>query len=524
MDHTDNFEISQEQEHAAQQPAVEPQPQVFPTAEQSAYRNAGAGRRESPFANSPYLTYDQGYRAPSAPQQSGAPYASLPPQMPPMPEQKQEKKTARKPVWKTVLAVALALVLAAGSCAAAVTMVNSDWQERMDRVTQDYDDRLEDMNKQIEGLKQQIATGGTAGVSGSPVSSGDLLTPSQVYARNVDAVVMVHSEILYSNYGQSGTGFSTGSGFIISADGYVLTNYHVVEDASKVSISTHGGESYDALVVGYDDTNDVALLKTAVTGLPFVALGDSAQLNVGDQVVAIGNPLGELTSTMTVGYVSGKERSVTTDGATINMIQTDAAINSGNSGGPLFNMRGEVIGITTAKYSGASSSGASIEGIGFAIPINDVMGVVDELKEFGYIKTAYMGVVVREMTQEMQAMAELYNLPVGLYVDSTEQDGPAQVAGVMAEDIIVALGGTRVTNLNELTRALRQFDPGDSTTITVYRQGREIDMQITLTEKPHEETTLPKDQLQPGTDMPTDGSYEEWFDYFAPFFGMRPGE
>ncbi len=530
MDRSDNREFFLEQEIAAgegteqhREPESRPADPTFPVSQQYTAPQVAEAKKPSPFANSPYLTYDQGYRAPAAARYSTS--GQLPQQAAPQiaPAAPAREKRNRKPIWKTVLAVSLAMLLAVASCLTAVTVVNSEWQARMDRMTREYDSQLDSVNKKLESLQQQIAAGTAEGsVPGSPVSSGDWLTPTQVYARNVDAVVMVHSQITYASFGQSGTGESTGSGFVISRDGYVLTNYHVVEGASTVSIAMHNGESYTAQIVGYDETNDVALLKADGSELPVVTLGSSSALNVGDQVVAIGNPLGELTSTMTVGYISGKERSVTTDGTTINMIQTDAAINSGNSGGPLFNMKGEVVGITTAKYSGETSSGASIEGIGFAIPIDDVMDVVDELKEFGYIKTAYMGVVVWEMNQEMQAMAELYNLPVGLYVDSTEADGPAHAAGVVAEDIIVALGGTRVTNLNELTRALRQFDPGDTTTITVLRQGRELELTITLTEKPRSDSTLPEEDNLPGSDMPSDGSYEEWYEYFAPFFGTKP--
>ena len=183
-------------------------------------------------------------------------------------------------------------------------------------------------------------------------------------------------------------------------------------------------------------------------------------------------------------------------------------------------MKGEVIGITTAKYSGSSSSGASIEGIGFAIPIDDIKGTVGELLEYGYIKSAYMGVMVVEMNAEMQAMAELYNLPVGLYVDSVEAGGPAEAAGIQAEDIITKLGDTRVTGITELTKALRDYEPGDTTTVTVFRSGAELVLSITLTEKPQETATGEEEEKpQQGSNMPTDGSYEEWYKYF---FGTRP--
>ena len=518
--------VQQSEEKVPAFQSQQPLPQSAPTQEQSTYRNAGVGRRESPFANAPYMTYDQGYRAPTPAQFYNQPVQQTVRQSVEQPVPQPKKPRKKHSFWKTALAAVLVLALVVGSCLTTAAIVNNRWESRASQMTEEYSQQFAVLEQQFAALEQQISANTTGNsVSGSAVSSVEGLTPSQVYARNVDAVVMVHCEIVYSSYGQSATGTSTGSGFITSEDGYVLTNYHVVEGATSVSVSTHDGVSYSAQVIGYDDTNDVALLKMNASGLPFVTIGSSDDLIVGDQVVAIGNPLGELTSTMTVGYVSGKERAVTTDGTTINMIQTDAAINSGNSGGPLFNMKGEVIGITTAKYSGSSSSGASIEGIGFAIPIDDIVGIVDELMEFGYIKSAYMGVMVKEMNEEMQAMAELYNLPVGLYVDSVEPDGPAFTAGIQAEDIITKLGDTRVMGITELTRALREYEPGDTTTVTVFRAGAELVLTITLTEKPQETGTDEETaQPQPGTDMPTDGSYEEWYEYFFPFFGSRPND
>jgi serine protease Do len=231
---------------------------------------------------------------------------------------------------------------------------------------------------------------------------------------------------------------------------------------------------------------------------------------VGDQVVAIGNPLGELTSTLTVGYVSAKERDVTTDGKTINMIQTDAAINSGNSGGPLFNSKGEVVGITTAKYSGNSSSGASIEGIGFAIPIDDVMPLVDDFINYGYINSAYLGVMVSEMDA---ATANYYGLPVGAYVQEVTPGNCAEAAGVKAKDIIVAVGDYDVKNVSDLTKVLRKFKAGDETTITVFRSGQKLTLPITLDEKPRENTTQTPAAPENGK-LPENGSYEDWYNYF----------
>ncbi|MGM9603458.1 MAG: S1C family serine protease, partial [Faecousia sp.] len=263
-----------------------------------------------------------------------------------------------------------------------------------------------------------------------------------------------------------------------------------------------------AEVVGYDSLNDVAVLKIDAKDLPAVKLGSSDELCIGDMVVAIGNPLGSLTATLTVGYVSGKDRQVSTDSNTvINMIQTDAAINSGNSGGPLFNMYGEVVGITSAKYSGTTSSGASIEGISFAIPIDDVMSIIGDLRDFGYVTGAYLGVTVQDTDA---ASASLYGLPTGAYVATVVEDGSADRAGVQPKDIIIALGEYDVSTVSELTRTLRRFKAGDTTTITVIRSGERITMGITLDEKPKDLNTT----VTTEPNMPENGSYDEWYKYF----------
>ena len=191
--------------------------------------------------------------------------------------------------------------------------------------------------------------------------TGKSLTPKEVYAMNVNATVGIATQITTNVWGQVASASASGSGFILTSDGYVVTNNHVVEGATSVTVKLYNGDEYDAEVIGTDEMNDVALLKIDATGLQAVTIGDSDQIEVGEEVIAIGNPLGELTFTMTAGVVSALDREINTDGKPINMLQTDVAINSGNSGGALFDMNGNVIGITSAKYSGSTSSGASIE-------------------------------------------------------------------------------------------------------------------------------------------------------------------
>ena len=472
-------------------------PQEDPSREEdNAYRGTGSGRKESPFADSPYEMnyeprYSDQYEKPRKP-----------------------KKKKKNGFWKKAAAVVAVFALVAGSCGMTAALVNEYWDERTEAMEESFAQQIRNLQEQIDAAS--AANTGNS-VSGTVVANGSGLTPGQVYAQNVRSVVLITSEVSSNYYGQTVTGQSTGSGFIMSSDGYVMTNAHVVEGATKVTVTTFDGGEYPAEVCGTDTTNDVALLKVEAVDLPAVVIGSSDQLIVGDQVVAIGNPLGELTSTMTVGYISAKDRDVTTDGTTINMIQTDAAINSGNSGGPLFNMKGEVVGITTAKYSGSSSSGATIEGIGFAIPINDVMVLVEDLMEFGYVKGAYMGVTVQDMDAQTASMAKVYGLPVGPIIVTTEAGGAAEKAGILPNDIVTQIDDTEVTTVSELTRKLRDYAPGNSATICVYRNREILEMTIVFGERPPAEAI----QQEPQPTVPREyysgeGSIEDWLN---PFFG-----
>ncbi|MEA4965716.1 MAG: trypsin-like peptidase domain-containing protein [Oscillospiraceae bacterium] len=316
------------------------------------------------------------------------------------------------------------------------------------------------------------------------------LTPSEVYNAYVESVVGIANEGTTTNvFGQVSASASSGSGFIISEDGYIVTNYHVIEDATKLTVTLYSGDTYEATVIGYDSSNDVALLKIDATGLTPVSIGDSDDLQVGETVCAIGNPLGELTYTLTTGAISAKDREVNTDGTPISMLQTDCAINEGNSGGPLFDMNGNVIGITTAKYYGDT-----IEGIGFAIPINDVMSIVADLKEYGYVKgRPYLGVTVKDLDSDT---ASTYGLPVGAYVNSVVEGSCAATAGLQQGDIITGLGDYEVSTYTDLVAALKNFAAGDTTTLKVYRSGSELTLTITLDEKQPDTTTTTEETQQ----------------------------
>ena len=447
------------------------------------------------------MNYFDDYYSDSQPEREQGGYI---PQEPRQPKERKERKGLRRAV-----SILLVLALVLGSCGATAFFMNRYFQKEMKNLTQQMNDKIAAIEKDAG---QQVTT---EAVSGRPLASGEYLTPGEVYARNVNAVVAITVQVEgYDEYGRASTGFSSGTGFFISSDGYVITNYHVIEGGTEVTVTTHSEEEYAAEIIGYEDSNDLALLKVEGENLPYVTIGKSSNLMVGDQVVAIGNVLSTFASSLTVGYVSGVDRVVDTQGVAMNMIQTDVAINSGNSGGPLFNMRGEVVGITTAKFSGKSSSGASIEGIGFAIPMDDVTGMIEDLQKYGYVTGAYLGVMVRDVDTN----AQYYGLPAGAFVESVSAGGAAERGGVQAQDIITEVGGYAVTSVSDLTRMLRKFKAGDTVSVEVYRAGQMKTLTVTLDEKPREE---PEEQVQ--TQQPEQSRQESgiWdpFQEFYNFFG-----
>lgn len=300
--------------------------------------------------------------------------------------------------------------------------------------------------------------------------SGKTLTAQEVYGINVDAVCGIATEVTTNVFGQTASTAVVGSGFVLTEDGYVVTNNHVVEGTDNVSVKLHDGSTYPAEIIGGDSLSDVALLKIEAEGLSHVAVGDSDAIAVGEGCIAIGNPLGELTFTMTGGYVSALPREINISGKPISMFQTDAAINAGNSGGPLFDMAGNVIGITSAKISGITGSGASIEGVGFAIPINEALRVVYDLQEYGYVRgRAFLGVTVKELDA---ATADTYGLPVGPIVQSVVADSCADKAGIAVRDIILAFNGRNVKTYTQLMSALNKCSAGDEVTLRHLPRGR----------------------------------------------------
>ena len=380
----------------------------------------------------------------------------------------QQKKKKKKMPWGVILAVALCCSLLGGAVGAGGVLLAQRLQaEEAEEVPE------QDVAYLMQGVRE------SAVIETVKVETGKLMTPAEVYAANVNSTVGITTSVTTNYWGFQSTSAASGSGFIISDDGYILTNFHVIEDSSSISVSMYNGDSYDATLIGYDESNDIAVLKIDAEGLAPVILGDSGNLNVGDSVVAIGNPLGELTFTLTSGAISAKDREVTFSGnVTMNLLQTDCAINSGNSGGALFNLYGEVIGVTNAKYSSSSGSEASIDNIGFAIPINSIMGIVESIIEKGYISKPYVGISVLDISAETQQ----YGIPAGAAIQSVTENSPAAQAGLQRGDVITAVDGNAV-NSSELVSYIGQAQIGQQMVFSIYRQGETLEITVSIGEQ-----------------------------------------
>lgn len=270
-----------------------------------------------------------------------------------------------------------------------------------------------------------------------------------------------------------------GSGVILSEDGYIVTNYHVIEGVSKVTVKTHDGESYSASFVGSDEKNDLAVIKIEATGLTAAEFGDSDELVVGQKAIAIGNPLGSLGGTVTEGIISALDREININGQPMNLLQTSAAINPGNSGGGLFDENGKLVGIVNAK-----STGSEIEGLGFAIPANTVKEVTSNLIENGSVKDSdasgiKLGITVIEINDNQTA--SMYRVDrMGVYVVNVELNSNAHNAGIQAGDCITAIDDTKVEHADDISNTLKNYSAGDTITITYIRNGREVSVQTFL--------------------------------------------
>lgn len=330
-----------------------------------------------------------------------------------------------------------------------------------------------------------------AGGSDKPiVSSSDSKTVSNskssvndIYSLACEQTVGISTEVTYTNFfGQTSSSAVSGTGFVVTDDGYILTNYHVVEDAYEANLAVKvmfkNGDSYDAIIAGVESENDIAVLKIDASGLRPVSVADSDDILVGDEVFAVGNPLGELDFSLTAGRISALDRSITTSSSqpAINMFQFDAAVSPGNSGGPVYNTSGEVIGVVTAK---AGETG--VEGIGFAIPINDAVDIANDLITKGYVSgKAYMGVNID--TRYNSTYAQYYNTPEGAYVYNVESGSCAEKCGISAGDIITRVGTNSVAGYDDLYSAIRQYKAGQTVEIDVYRGSDTLTLHITFDE------------------------------------------
>ena len=345
------------------------------------------------------------------------------------------------------------------------------------------------------------------------VTGQTLMTPAEVYASTVGSVVSINCSAVSTNiFGQRVESASSGSGFVITQDGYIVTNHHVVASASSVKVTMYDGKEYSAAVVGSDSDYDVAVLKVETTGLQPVTLGNSADVNVGDTVLAIGNPLGELTFSMSQGIVSCCDRAINVSGTPFNMIQVDASINPGNSGGPLMNLYGEVVGIVSAKYS--SYSNTAVEGLGFAIPIGDVQAVITDIMENGQITSKpSMGITAGTMTRQMAAQYQI-DKDSGVFVYSVDKGGAGEKAGLRMGDVITKVDSMEITSMEDLTAAKKGHRAGDTVTVIYYRDGQNYSTELTFDAKTE---STQQEQQTPQNGQGSSG----WGSLYDYFFGRR---
>lgn len=372
----------------------------------------------------------------------------------------------------------------------------------------------------ITSSKGNVGTTGSLSVSDSSSDiktvankkTGEAMTVPDIYDVVSPSVVSIICTSQGNGLGAAAT--SSGSGVILTKDGYVVTNNHVINGASIITVKTIAGQSFDAQIVGADARTDLAVLKVeSDKDLPYAELGNSASLRVGDLALAIGNPLKEeLVSTLTVGYISAINRTMIIDERQMTMLQTDAAINPGNSGGALINVYGQVIGITTAK-----STGYDVEGLGFAIPINEAIPVIESIIEHGYVTgRPLVGITGIDVTENIAAANDL---PVGVYVDSVVSGGAADKGGIKPGDVVVKFDGEKVENVDQINAIRDEHKVGDQIEVTVSRNGKKIKCTIVLQEeKPSTEAEKETQQIVPSTPQGGTQQYSFPSDFFS-FFG-----
>lgn len=410
-----------------------------------------------------------------------------------------EKPKKKKRVFTKVIAFAVcAAVISAGSISAYkyiddnFSFENFFGRGTSDSSEADLSSKETNTNNSISNEKSLIEL----------ASRENSLSVPDAVSKVMPAVVGISSEFqvngqsmggnwFFGNQGQTNTqvATATGTGIVMTSEGYIITNAHVIYDnntdtnygkATGVSVLMSDKTEYEATIIGYDTDTDIAVLKIDASGLTSAEFGNSDDLQVGELVLAIGNPLGfELFGSVTSGIVSALNREININDKKMNLIQTDAAINSGNSGGPLINSYGQVIGINSAKMTSTYSS-ASVEGLGFAIPITQAKTIIDDLINYGYVKgRPQLGITCIDVDE---STASLYNMTVGAYVRSVTPNGAAALAGIQEGDIIIGVNGTAVSTADELNEKKNEFNAGDTITLTISRKGKDTDIQVTLQE------------------------------------------
>ena len=435
------------------------------------YPNVGSsGMNTANQFNDPQPEPETAYTAPQTDNGAGG---ATPPVHPVQPQDAQPPKKKKKFNGKRVARSAVALVLAA-AMGFAGGFVGAKFGGSGKVVIQQV--APSSTADSASGSDSSITAASSSGSSLTTEQVADLVSPS--------VVVITTEQVVYSQwswYGQNQVESGAGSGVIISSDGYILTCAHVVDGASTITV-TIGDKDYTATLVGEDTTSDIAVIKIDADGLTPATVGNSDSLKVGQSVMAVGNPLGELGGTVTGGMISALNRSVTIQGSssvnTMSLIQMDASVSPGNSGGGLFNMNGELVGIVNAK-----SSSSDAEGLGFAIPINDAIKVAQELLENGYVTgRPYLGITYLAVT-DAQTASQLGVNAYGVYVVEVVKGGPAEKAGLQAGDRIVSVDGTEIASKDDLGTLMQKHAAGDTLSITIARDGQMQTVNVTLGEK-----------------------------------------
>ena len=435
------------------------------------YPNVGSsGMNTANQYNDPQPEPETAYTAPQTDNGAGG---ATPPVHPVQPQDAQPPKKKKKFNGKRVARSAVALVLAA-AMGFAGGFVGAKFGGSGKVVIQQV--APSSTADSASGSDSSITAASSSGSSLTTEQVADLVSPS--------VVVITTEQVVYSQwswYGQNQVESGAGSGVIISSDGYILTCAHVVDGASNITV-TINDKDYTATLVGEDITSDIAVIKIDADGLTPATVGDSDSLKVGQNVMAVGNPLGELGGTVTGGMISALNRSVTIQGSssvnTMSLIQMDASVSPGNSGGGLFNMNGELVGIVNAK-----SSSSDAEGLGFAIPINDAIKVAQELLENGYVTgRPYLGITYLAVT-DAQTASQLGVNAYGVYVVEVVKGGPAEKAGLQAGDRIVSVDGTEIASKDDLGTLMQKHAAGDTLSITIARDGQMQTVNVTLGEK-----------------------------------------